>query len=181
MSDILQTLSAFSIFLAIAGVGFLFLLLSLVFGEVFDHLGFDHDMDHGDAGGPTFFSPRVISVFITGFGGAGAIATSYGLSTLASSGIGFGSGFVLATIILLFARFLYGQQASTTVISTDVLGQTARVVVGIPKDGVGQVRCRVGEEIVDKVARSRDGKAIAENASVKVEEVLGEMVIVSRV
>ena len=51
----LPALSAFSVFLAIAAVGFLFLLVSLVFGEIFDHFdgGLDHDLSHG---GPGFFS-----------------------------------------------------------------------------------------------------------------------------
>jgi hypothetical protein len=33
---------------------------------------------------------------------------------------------------------------------------------------------------VDKIARARDGGLIAENASVRVEEVLGDTVIVNR-
>lgn len=179
MSEILQNLSAFTVFLGIAGFGFLFLLASLLFGEIFEHFGdFDHDIDQG---APTFFSPRVVSVFITGFGAAGAIASVYGASTMIASGIGLASGIVLASIILMFARFLYGQQATTSMAPSDVLGQTARVVVGIPADGVGQVRCKVGEELVDRIARSRDGSAIAENTAVKIEEVLGEIVIVRKV
>ena len=60
-----------------------------------------------------------------------------------------------------------------------MVGQSAHVVVAIPKGGVGQVRCRVGEELVDKMARTRDGSAVPENTIVKVEEVLGEVAIVS--
>jgi membrane protein implicated in regulation of membrane protease activity len=179
LSEILQNLSAFAVFLGIAGFGFVFLLLSLLFGEIFEHFGdIDHDVDHG---APTFFSPRVVSVFIAGFGAAGAIASVYGASTMVASGIGFASGIMLASVILMFAKFLYGQQASTSMAPTDVLGQTARVVVGIPSGGVGQVRCKVGEELVDRIARSKDGSAIAENTTVKIEEVLGEIVIVRKV
>ena len=183
MAGLFESFSAFTVFLSIAAFGFVFLLISFLFGEVFDHVGFDHDLDHDlDAdGGPSFFSPRVLSVFITAFGGAGAIASYYGVSTLAASGIGLAAGMAFGAMIYAFARFLYGQQASTEVKTLDVVGQTARVVVGIPKDGVGQVRCRIGEEIVDKIARSGDGKAIAENEAVRVEQVLGEMVIVKRV
>ena len=171
--------TAFVIFLAIAAVGFLFLLISLLFAGIFDHFegGFDHDLDHG---GPGFFSVRVLSVFITAFGGFGAIATHYGLSTLASSGAGFASGLFFASLIYAFARFLYGQQASSEVRSRDIIGQTARVVVAIPAGGVGQVRCQLGEELIDKIARSRDSDGIPENAVVQVDEVLGETVIVRR-
>jgi membrane protein implicated in regulation of membrane protease activity len=171
--------TAFSVFLAIAAVGFLFLLISLVFGEVFDHLGggFDSDLDHG---GPGFFSGRVMAVFITAFGGFGAVATYYGLGPIPASGVGFASGLVFGGAIYLFARFLFGQQASSDVGSQDLVGQVARVVVAIPAGGVGQSRCRLGEELVDKIARTRTGESIGENASVKVEEVLGETVIVKK-
>jgi len=173
----LSEISSFSIFLGIAALGFIFLLISLIFGEIFEHFGngdFSHDLDHG----PSFFSPRILSVFITAFGGFGAVATHYGLSTVASSGAGFLSGVFFATSIFLFARFLYGQQAATQLGAGDIIGKTARVVVAIPRGGVGQVRCQVGEEVIDKVARSRDGEPVAENAIVRIEEVLGEIVIV---
>ena len=172
-------ISAFTIFLGIAAVGFVFLLISLIFGELFDLFGDgDFDVDH-DHGGPGFFSSRVLSVFVTAFGGFGAVAVYYGLSTPAASGVGFLSGVFFGGLIYLFARFLYGQQASTEVRSTDIVGQQARVVVSIPAGGVGQVRCRVGEEVFDKVARSRNGQAIQENALVRVEQNLGDVVIVT--
>ena len=119
-----------------------------------------------------------MSVFITAFGGFGAVGVHYGLSVLEASGVGFGSGAFFATLIFLFARFLYSQQATTRVVSSDLVGQTARVVVAIPANGVGQVRCQIGEEVFDKVARSRSGEAVPENTIVAVEETLGEVVIV---
>jgi len=166
-----EQLTTFVVFLGIAGFGFFFLIISLVFGEIFH---FDHDFDHG----PGFFSLRVLSVFSTAFGGFGAIAIHYGWSTVAASAIGFAGGFVFATLIYLFARFLHGQQATSEVRVQEVVGQSARVVVTIPAGGVGQVRCRIGESLVDKIARTRDGNAVAENAVVTIEEVLGETVIV---
>lgn len=183
MAELLESLSAFTVYLSISAVGFLFLLLSFTFGEIFEHFHIDHDMDHGDAdgaGGPFFLSPRILAVFITAFGATGAIASYYGLNILASSGVGFVSGVVFAGIIFSFAKFLYGQQATSQIKVMDVVGQTARVIVGIPKDGVGQIRCRIGEELVDKVARTRTGEAVPMNASVLVEEVVGEIVIVKK-
>jgi len=180
MGDLLNQLSAFAVFLGIAAVGFIFLMVSMIFGEIFDHLGVDHDTDHdADQGGPSFLSPRVLSVFITAFGGAGAIATHFGLSTLASSGAGFLSGLVFGALIFYFAKFLYGQQSSTEVRLSDFAGKTGRVVVPIPQGGVGQVRLLIGEQMVDKMARSKTGSPIAENSTVKVEEILGEIVIVN--
>jgi membrane protein implicated in regulation of membrane protease activity len=178
--DLLPGLSAFSVFLGIGAVGFLILVISLFFGEIFEHFdfgGLDHDLGHG---GPGFFSTRVMSVFVTAFGGIGAIATEYRFGPLAASVIAFVGGFALAAPVYFFARFLYGQQSSSDLRSQDLVGQVGRVVVAIPTGGVGQVRVRMGEELVDKVARGREPEAIAENASVVVEEVLGETIIVKK-
>lgn len=175
----LFSLNAFTVFLALGALGFLFLMVSLVFGEIFEHLdsSLDHDLDHG---GPGFFSTRVMSVFVTAFGGFGAIATHYGLGTVAASAVGFAAGMALAAPVYYFARFLYDQQASTDTRSQDFVGQIGRVVVTIPAGGVGQVRCRIGEELIDRIARAREAVAIGENETVVVEEVIGETIIVKK-
>jgi hypothetical protein len=177
----LSDLTAFTVFLAVGAAGFLFLLVSLVFGEVFDHLhldggGLDHGLDHG----PGVFSTRVLAVFITAFGVFGAVAVHYGAPAIAASGVGFGGGLVFGGLVFAFARFLYGQQASSEIRTSELAGRTGRVVVGIPAGGVGQVRLQLGEELVDKIARDRDGAKIEENISVRVLEAMGETVIVTR-
>jgi hypothetical protein len=180
MWESLSDVSALTVFLAIAAVGFLFLLISLVFGEVFEHFEFAHDLGHDIGhGGPTIFSVRGMAIFVTAFGSVGAIATYRGYGVLPSSGFGLVSGGVLATLVYFFARFLYSQQASSTITSGDLVGLTAQVLVAIPENGVGQVRCLVGESMIDKVAQSRDGRAIAHNSVVKIEEVVGDFVVVS--
>jgi membrane protein implicated in regulation of membrane protease activity len=175
--DFLPPLSAFTVFLGICALGFLFLIVALVFGELFDFFDTDHDFD---VGGPGLFSSRVMAVFVTAFGGFGAVATHYGLAPVPSALVGFGSGLVFGGAIYALARFLYNQQASTDVRAADLIGTVGRVVIGIPAGGVGQIRVRMGEELMDKIARTRDGVAIAENMSVQIEEVLGETVIVKK-
>ena len=177
MMDLLPPLSAFTVFLAICATGFLFLMVALLFGGVFDFFEVDHDFD---TGGPGIFSGRVMAVFVTTFGGAGAMASHYGLSPVPASMVGLGAGTIFGGAIYAFARFLYGQQASSEVRSSDLVGTSGRVVIAIPPDGVGQVRIRLGEELMDKIARTRDGVAIAETASILIDEVLGETVIVKK-
>lgn len=176
----LPALSQFSVFLAIAAAGFLILLVTLFFGEIFDSDADGGPDDFGGEGGPGFFSSRVVSVFVTAFGGFGAVGTYYGLSMVPASTLGFASGLVFAGAIYIFARFLYSQQASSDVRSADLVGLRARVVVAIPAGSVGQVRCQVGEQMVDKIARSSDGAAIPENVAVTIDSVLGEAVVVRR-
>ncbi len=180
MLELLSQISAVSVFLGIAAIGFVFLLVSLIFGEIFDHFdfghGFDHDLSHG---GPGFFSTRVLSVFITAFGGFGAIGIYQGYGIFASSFFGFAGGIVLASVIYFFARFLFGQQASSATSAADLVGRTAEVTVSIPRGGVGQVRCLVGESMMDKIARTRDGEAVPFHTLVKIEEIIGDSAIVS--
>ncbi len=178
MPSWLAEISQFTVFLGIAAIGFVFLIVSLFFGEMFEHLDttFDHDLGHG---GPGILSTRVLSVFVTAFGGFGAVATYYRLGTLGASAAGFLGGLFFAGIIYAFATFLYSQQASSSVQTRDLVGRTARVIVPIPAAGVGQVRCQLGEELVDKIARSRDGAPIPDNTAVTIAEVLGDTVVVS--
>ena len=126
-----------------------------------------------------FFSTRVMSVFITAFGGFGAIATEYRLRTAGRL------GHRVRRRVCCWPRRSTSSPGSSTASRhppTAALrtssGQVGRVVVAIPAGGVGQVRVRIGEELVDKIARGREPEAIAENASVVVEEVLGETIIV---
>ena len=173
--DILP-LSAFSVFLAIAAVGFVFLIAALIFGEIFDF--FDHG--HIEIGGPGVLSSRVIAVFITTFGTAGALGVHNGMSPGAASGLGAVAGAIVAAGMAMLGKFLYDQQSSSDVRADDLVGQKCRVIVSIPAHGVGQIRCRIGEELVDKIAQSADGAAIPENTSVQVETLLGETVVVRK-
>jgi membrane protein implicated in regulation of membrane protease activity len=160
-------------------------MVSLLFGELFGHgdlVGHDADI-HGDThgnAGVSIFSSRVLSVFVTAFGGFGAIGIHLGYGTEVSTALGVAGGLVFGAIIYLFASFLFSQQASSEIRMSDLAGGTAHVTVAIPKGGVGQVRCTVGESVVEKIARSRDGEQIPVNTLVKIEAVVGETVVVQR-
>jgi membrane protein implicated in regulation of membrane protease activity len=97
-----------------------------------------------------------------------------------STVIGVAGGLLFGTIIYLFASFLFSQQASSEVRVSDLAGSIAHVSVAIPKGGVGQVRCSLGESVVEKIARSRDGEQLPVNTLVKIESVVGETVVVRR-
>jgi len=175
--------STFSIFLGIAAFGFFFLIFSLIAGDLFGHgdVG-GHDVGvHGEVhGGVSFFSSRVLSVFVTAFGGFGAIGIHLDYSVEVSTLFGVIGGFFFGGIIYLFASFLYGQQASSDIHTSDMVGQTAQVTVAIPKDGVGQVRMTMGESVVEKIARAQDGGEIPAGTLVKIEAIAGEDLIVRR-
>jgi hypothetical protein len=176
--DFLSNLSPLVIFLAIAAIGFVFLLVSLVVGDIFDSFGFDTGLD-GGANGHGFLDSRVLSVFVTSFGGFGAIGIQMGLGIVASSLMGLGGGFVLGGLVSLFARFLYKQEATSSVGMVQMVGRTAQVIVSIAPGSLGQVSCRIGEERIEKLARAKDNQEIKAGSIVLVEEIAGDSVIVS--
>jgi membrane protein implicated in regulation of membrane protease activity len=178
VSDFLANMTPLIVFLCIAAVGFVFLLISLVVGDLFDSFGFETGLD-GGADGHGLLDSRVISVFVTAFGGFGAIGIQMGLSIVASSFLGLGGGIILGGLVSLFGRFLYKQQSSSSVNTAQLIGRPAQVVVAIAPGSIGQVSCRVGEERIEKLARARDNLEIKAGATVRVEEVAGDSLIVS--
>src|SRR5687767_14315050 len=104
-----------TLFIVIGGVGFLFLLASLVIGDIFEALGVDFGFG-GDAGTDFgLLDSRVLSVFITAFGGFGAIGVQMGLGALLSSLVGLLGGVIFGGVVSAFGRFLTSQEASSTV------------------------------------------------------------------
>lgn len=178
MPEFLSNVTPLIVFLGIATLGFVFLLVSLVVGDVFDSVGFDTGLD-GAADGHGLLDSRVISVFVTAFGGFGAIGIQMGFSIVVSSLMGLAGGVVFGALVSMFARFLYKQQATTSVTTSQLVGRTAQVIVSIAPGSLGQVSCRIGEERVEKLARARDNNEIKAGATVRVVEVAGDSLIVS--
>jgi membrane protein implicated in regulation of membrane protease activity len=102
-----------------------------------------------------------------------------GAGAALSAAVGVAGGVMLAGMVYAFVRYLYRQQSSSLVTTDELIGRRADVIVGIPAAGVGQVRCQVGESLVEKIARTRDGSALPPGAPVRIEEAAGEAVIVS--
>jgi hypothetical protein len=187
MSELFSSVTPLAVFLGIAALGLLFLAVTLIFGDLFEHgADFDHGVEVGheigghDHAGPSFINSRVISVFVTAFGGFGAIGTYLGLRVLPSSLLGFFGGFALGWVVYVFARFLYSQQASSDITASDLLGQTAKVTVTIPRGGLGQVRCVIGESQIEKIACSHDGSEIPVNSLVQIEDIQADSVVVRK-
>jgi membrane protein implicated in regulation of membrane protease activity len=176
---LLASTSAFVTFLAIAAFGFVFVVVSSILGDIFDHGDIGHDTD-GHGGGPSLLSSRILSVFITAFGAFGAIGVHLGYGVGASTAIGFGGGVLFAGVIYLFASFLYSQQATSHVRTGDLVGNTAQVSVAISRCGVGQVRCTLGDTVVEKVARAVKDEDIPVNTLVKIVAIVGDVVVVDR-
>jgi membrane protein implicated in regulation of membrane protease activity len=179
MSGFFESFSLMAIFLAIGGFGFLFLLISFIFGDIFEAVGLDFgtDFDGGDDFG--VFDSRVISIFLTAFGGFGAIGTAVGYGAAGSLLFGLIGGFIFGAIVFYFGKLLYNQQSSSSVSNADLIGRTAQVIVGIKPDQLGQISCRIGDERVEKLARTASGEEIKAGQIVRIDSIGSDSVIVS--
>jgi hypothetical protein len=179
MPGFLESFSLMAIFLIIGGLGFLFLLLSFLIGDIFEAVGLDFgtglDASH-DFG---VFDSRVISIFLTAFGGFGAIGTTVGYGAVGSSLFGLIGGLVFGAIVFYFGKLLYDQQSSSSVSNADLIGRTAQVIVSIKPEQLGQVSCLIGDERVEKLARTASGEEIKAGQLVRIESIGSDSVVVS--
>ncbi len=167
-----------TVFLVIGGIGFVFLLVSLAVGDIFEMFGGSADL--GDPGVDFgFLDSRVIAVFLTAFGGFGAIAVQMNFGAAVSSFAGLLGGVFFAGMVSVFGRFLIGQQASSSVTDHDLIGHSAQVTVTIKPGQIGQITAKIGDERVEKIARAKSGEEIAIGSIVTIESIAGDSVIVS--
>lgn len=175
------------VFIILAFIGFAFLVISLIFGEIFDVVGdvahdivVEHEisMDHPEAGGPSPFSIRIIAAFLTGFGASGAIASYYKMSWIASSGIGLCFGLLTGAIVYSLISAMYKQQAQSGVSLSEMINSSGVVTVAIPKDGIGQVSVVLKSSQSEHLAKSEDGSEVKDGTNVKIVRVVGGQLIV---
>lgn len=176
--DFLTSINLITLFAIIGGVGFVFLLASLILGDIFEMFGGEADLG-GEGTDFGLFDSRVIAVFITAFGGFGTIAAWTGYGAVASSLAGLLGGLVFGGVVSAFGRFLVGQQASSTVTDDALVGKTAQVTVTIKPGSVGQITARVGDERVERLARASADAEISAGSLVTIKSIAGDSVIVA--
>ena len=189
----MDTDQIFFLFIALFGVGFL--LLSFIMGEIgeaFDSVGdfigdnvdlpggADVGGGHGDADGPSPLSLRNLMAFLTAFGASGLITSAYGWDTLQSSLFAVVPGIAMAFVAYRFMKTLYGQEASSVLQVSSLVGRTGVVEVGVPQSGLGRVLMSTVGGRSSFIARSEDGSPIASGESVVVKSTLGTDLVVSR-
>ncbi len=162
------------IFATIFGVGFLLLILNLIFGHDVDH-GFDHDVsggaDHGDGTGhgPSVFSVRMIALLMVGFGALSfGVRATTSASMFISSMFGVAGAIVIGAVGYFIIRAFYANQASSIITDNDLIGCTATLLDAIPENGFGQIACVLRGREITYLARSRNNRAVARGTSVRV-------------
>ncbi len=166
-------------FLTILVAGLVYILFTAALGHVVG--GHGHDVSHdNDTGHDTIsiFSPKIIAIFMVGFGAAGVLATYYGTDVIVATLWGVFGGGGLGGLALVGLRLLYSQQASSEILISDALNLSGLVTVEIPTVGAGEVAVTVKGQYLTYGATSR-GVSIPRNSRVKVVAIEGNSLIVS--
>jgi len=180
------------IYWSMAGVGTLVVVVLLI-------LGLDHDFDFGgdvDVGfdtdvaldmahdlavaheGPSPLGLKTIMAFVGGWGWGGLIgldALKWGVFSLP---FGMAVGLALAAVVFYFMRFLYAQEATSTIGVAHMVGQPGVVLTTIPSGGTGEIRLNVQGTSLKCLARSESEEAVPAGATVSVVEEVGGTLLV---
>src|SRR5437588_2251109 len=139
------------IYIACLALGLLFTIISAFAGHFFggDHGGVVGTGGHAEAGydhsgvpGISFFSPTVLSCFVTAFGACGLILTRVEATrnVWVSAPISAVAGVAMASLAFLLFNAMFKQtQSSSEVRVASLLGQTASIITPIPENGVGEI------------------------------------------
>ncbi len=163
------------LYFAIALVGALFLIASVVLGEVLDLSGGDADGFDGDVHP---LSGKTIAVALTAFGATGMITTQYGWSPLMSALTSAVAALFLGAAAWWIISSLYRATASTDVHMASLVGRRGQITIGIPAGDVGEVLVTTADSTRHLIARSRNGAEIPVGAAVRVVETIGSAVLV---
>jgi hypothetical protein len=132
------------------------------------HLPHGHGHGHGDQ--PLFmFGVSSLVAFLTWFGAVGYVLTRwFGWPLLATIVLGIGGGLVAAVLV---ARFLALLRAGERVMDPSdyrMVGTVARVTVGIPGDGVGEIVFTKAGARRSEAARGLNGESVPRDTEVVV-------------
>jgi len=188
-------------FCLVVGLGYVLLAAlmgSLGGGHDFGHLGdFGHDLDaghdlgggHGEGAagqhgggahlGP--FSPLVVALFLTCFGGTGLLFNNVGLRGMMSLGPATGSAAAFAAAAAwLFNRLFRTIEATSQARACDMLGRRAMVITPIPKGpGAGAIAYVINGTRYSMTARSEDAVAMDRGAEAVILRVMGQSCFVA--
>lgn len=174
------------------GVGFLFAIVTAVFGHLFG--GHDAHMDMGAGGhaetgfqdqgmpGISIFSPTTICCFITAFGAFGLIFSK--LEATRSPWISaplalVGAVIVAAAVVALFGAIFKRTQSSSESHVRELVGVAATVISPIPAEGVGEIAYVQGGTRYTAPARDDNAQSIATGQSVRIVRIVGPQFFVS--
>jgi hypothetical protein len=135
----------------------------------------------GDVAALSPISPTTISMFITSFGAVGYLALVYMQlrDWYVHLPLAMGAGFAMAALIFWVLYKIFQVTVSSSEATVAALpGTAAEVIVGIPRNGLGEIAYTARGTRYNAAARSRDGRAIQQFTSVVIAKVVGGTCVV---
>ena len=167
------------LYIVLAGVGGLFLILSLFGGDVdgvdLDVGDADFDITDAEAGvdSPSIFSIRTIATFFLTFGIAGIIVLSRGGGIGSQLGWGVALGAVVTVLYFLVMKFIYSMQGSSMSSASQLIGSVGIITIPTTDTGIGQVRVATVVGQTEYTCKEKDGKKLKQNDQVVIVGSLG--------
>jgi membrane protein implicated in regulation of membrane protease activity len=148
-------------YLIVGGLGLAIIIVSLVVGEIFEHVFAALNVDtHGPLSTP------VIGAFLAAFGFGAALADSAGLNNTLAPLVGLGAGIALGGLAWKFYGFLQDMPTDESVRSADLVGKAGTVVTRVPDGGYGEVTVFHAGQLMKLSARA--SSPLVAGASVRV-------------
>jgi membrane-bound ClpP family serine protease len=179
------------IYAAFLALGLIFTLISAFTSHFFG----GHDAHpglgtggHAEAGydnsgvpGISFFSPTVLSCFVTAFGACGLILTRIEATrnVWVSAPISAVAGLIIATFTFFVFNTMFKKTESSSEPRVSSLGgMAASIVSPIPENGVGEIAYIHGGCRYTAPARTESGRAVMAGKAVKITRVVGHQYFV---
>jgi hypothetical protein len=166
-------------------VGLLFAIVSAVAGHFFggDGGGDVGTGGHAEAGfddsgvpGISIFSPTVMAIFVTAFGGFGLIFAGFDATNRwwLSAPLAVVSGFMTAAAAFVVIGFMFKktQSSSESRVAT-LIGYPASIMTPIPENGVGEIAYVQASTRYTAPARAEKGVAVAAGKTVRITRIVG--------
>jgi membrane protein implicated in regulation of membrane protease activity len=183
-------MSTFLVYLFCLTIGFVFVLVSAVFGHVFGDGGHvdgsgghaETGADSSDAPGVSLFSPIVMAAFVAAFGAFGLIlseveALKSPLISAPLSVVGaFGVAFALVTVLQKIVRA--SDSSSESQIGM-LIGHVATVISPIPDAGVGEIAYVQSGSRYTAPAREEKSRPVPSGQTVTITRIVGTQFYVS--
>lgn len=174
------------IYVACLALGLIFTIISAIAGHLFG--GHDGQIDvgtggHAEAGydhsgvpGVSFFSPTVLSCFVTAFGACGLILSRIDSTknVWISAPISAVAGLIMASLAFLLFNWMFNQtQSSSESRVASLVGLTASILTPIPPNGVGEIAYIQSGTRYTAPARTESGTAVSAGKPVRITRVVG--------
>jgi membrane protein implicated in regulation of membrane protease activity len=172
------------IYVACLALGLLFTIITAVAGHLFG--GHDGDVgtgghaeagyDHSGVPGISFFSPTVLSCFVTAFGACGLVLSRIDAtkSVWISAPVSAVAGILMALLAFALFNFMFKQtQSSSESRISSLVGVSASIITPIPQNGVGEIAYVQGGARYTAPARTEAGTPVPAGKAVRITRIVG--------